>query len=104
MDNLKSVIALLIRGKYKYIYASARRRFIFYFARNYFNSQMARRKGRCEAGGHCCKIALPWCRHLKDVKCFSYNNQPFFCRVFPIDEKDKELSGVSRLCSYYFEE
>ena len=103
MNNLQAVILLLERGKYKLIYASLRRRFIFYFARRYFKAQMASRKGACLGTGHCCQIALPWCGHFKDGRCGIYSGQPFFCKVFPIDEKDKELSHVKGVCGYYFE-
>lgn len=99
----RNIFKLIINAKFKYIYGSIRRRFIFYFARDYFNNQMLKRKGTCSLGGHCCKITLPWCPYLENGRCSVYDKQPFFCKIFPIDEKDKELSDVKELCGYYFE-
>lgn len=87
----------------KYIYAGLRRRSIYYFRKEYFNRQMSRRRNKCSVAGHCCKKTIPWCRHLIDGKCGAYEHQPLFCRIFPIDEKDIELSDVKGVCEYYFE-
>ncbi len=103
VNSIKNVFILILNCKLKYIYASIRRRFIFYFARGYFNAQMSRRRGACSLAGHCCQITLPLCPYLENGRCSIYDKQPFFCKVFPIDEKDKELSDVKELCGYYFD-
>jgi hypothetical protein len=36
--------------------------------------------------------------------CQIYGRQPFFCRIFPIDKKDKDMSRVSGVCGYKWEE
>ena len=108
MRTAASKIMIFLRlagnGRFKYIYASMRRRFIFYFRKGYFNNQMAKRKGSCASVGHCCQITMAWCQYLDNGKCLIYDRQPFFCRIFPIDEKDKRLSGAAKSCGYYFEE
>lgn len=87
----------------KYFYSSLRRRFIYYFKREYYNRKLAKRKGRCLGEAHCCLLAVPWCPFLRETKCRLYARQPFFCRIFPIDEKDQELNGIKGVCGYYFE-
>jgi hypothetical protein len=94
---------LLSEGKIKYLYASFRRRFIFYFNQSYFRQQITRRKGNCSGSGHCCAKTMPWCVYSKDHKCVVYEKQPFFCKIFPIDEKDIELSDVKGICGYRFD-
>lgn len=65
---------------------------------------MSKKKGSCFQGAaHCCKILLPHCPYLKNGRCAVYDKQPLFCKIFPIDEKDKELNDVRELCSYYFQ-
>ncbi len=88
--------------KLKYIYAGLRRRFIYYFKREYFNRQLAKRAGECSGLGHCCKLTRSWCPYLKGSVCVKYGSQPFFCKIFPIDEKDKELSDAVNVCTYHF--
>ncbi|MFA4992231.1 MAG: hypothetical protein WC569_06595 [Candidatus Omnitrophota bacterium] len=80
-----------------------RHRWLVYFRPRYTIVSLLRRKGQCKACGLCCFLNTPGCRHLKDGNCALYASQPFFCRVFPIDEKDKEMSGVSGECGYYWE-
>jgi hypothetical protein len=104
MNVINNFLRLLFLGKFRYIYAGLRRRFYCYFGRRYVDAQLSRRRGACSKAGHCCKVALPWCEYLINGKCSVYDKQPFFCRIFPIDEKDKELSGVKGVCGYYFKE
>ena len=103
VNSIKAFFGLIAGLRLKYVYASIRRRFIFYFVRSYFNKQMSRRKGNCFMEGHCCKTTIPSCPYFTGSKCALENKQPFFCKVFPIDEKDKELSDVKELCGYYFD-
>ena len=88
---------------FRYVYAGIRRRVIFYFCKGYFNRQLARRRGACNQEGACCKLTIPWCPHLEDNVCRIYSVQPLFCRIFPVDVKDLELSGVQGVCAYTFE-
>jgi Fe-S-cluster containining protein len=104
MNGINNLFRLLFNGKPGYIWAGLRRRFLYYFRRGYVASQLARRRGACSREGHCCRLTLPWCVHFKNGRCSIYDKQPFFCRIFPIDEKDKELSSVRGLCNYYFEQ
>ncbi|MBP7216491.1 MAG: hypothetical protein KBA46_04315 [Candidatus Omnitrophica bacterium] len=100
IDNL---VRLVIRGKFAYLYAGARRRYLYYFHRGYVLKQLTLRKGACNQRGDCCRLTLPWCKHLtKDGKCAAYQKQPLFCKLFPIDEKDQKLSGVGTRCAYFF--
>jgi Fe-S-cluster containining protein len=100
---LKSIILSISKGKLKYIYAGIRRRLIFYFAKRYFQRQIARRRGACSKAGHCCQATMPWCVYFKENTCIVYKQQPLFCRIFPVDERDQELSDVKTVCGYYFE-
>ena len=104
--KIETFLKLIIRRKYKYLYAGVRRRFIFYFNKSYLNSQLSKRKGGCAVClpyRKCCKMTIPWCPYLEDEKCSIYDRQPFFCKIFPIDEKDIELNDVKGLCTYYFD-
>jgi Fe-S-cluster containining protein len=103
-NGINNLFRLLIKGKTGYIYAGLRRRYLYYFRRGYVDVQLSRRKGACSVKGHCCRKTLPWCEYLIDEKCSIYDKQPLFCRIFPIDEKDKELSQVKETCGYHFED
>ena len=102
--KIKAFFMLILRGKFRYLYAGLRRRALFYCARRYVDNQLRMRKGVCSSAGHCCKMTLPWCRYFKAGVCSVYDKQPFFCKIFPIDEKDKDLSDVKEVCGYYFKE
>jgi hypothetical protein len=80
-----------------------RHRYLVYFRPHYTIRSLLNRKGECKKCGFCCFLNRPWCRYFKDNKCQVYNKQPFFCKIFPIDEKDKEMSGVSGVCGYKWE-
>ena len=107
MNSLVLRCGLLLRmafsARFVYIYAGLRRRVIFYFLKGYLNRQSVLRKGRCNQEGACCKLTIPWCPHLEGSACRIYESQPLFCRIFPVDAKDLELSGVKGMCAYYFE-
>ena len=107
MRTLGSRCGLLFRmvlnSRFIHIYAGLRRRVIFYLRPGYFKRQLAGRKGACNQEGACCKLTIPWCPHLDGSACRIYSAQPLFCRVFPIDEKDLELSDVKGVCAYSFE-
>jgi Fe-S-cluster containining protein len=102
-NYLKAALRLIISAKFKYIYAGIRRRFIFYFRRKYLNAQISKRKGQCSRLGHCCEKTFSWCQYFKHGLCSIYDRQPLFCRIFPIDKKDIELSDMQGSCNYYFD-
>lgn len=106
MNSLALRCGLLLRmafsSRFAYIYSGLRRRAIFYLRPGYFKRQMGLRKGSCNQEGACCKLTIPWCPHLEGSACRIYANQPLFCRIFPVDEKDIELSGMKGRCAYYF--
>ena len=83
--------------------SSIRRRYLWYFNRAYVEKMLAKRKGSCkDCGGYCCSHTRI-CRNLKNGKCSVYKTSiPFFCKVFPIDEKDIELACVKDKCKYYW--
>ena len=85
------------------LYSGFRHRFLVLFRPRYVITSLLKRKGRCLGEGHCCLINKPWCRYFNDGKCQIYVRQPFFCEIFPIDEKDKKMSGVNKGCGYYWD-
>ncbi len=85
------------------LYSGFRRRFLVFFRPRYVIRSLLNRKGDCERCGCCCLLNKSWCFDFKDNKCQIYERQPFFCRIFPIDQKDKEASGVSEECGYWWE-
>lgn len=93
---------LVVTGKFAYLYASLRRRLLYWFRRDYVERQRKGRTGVCLGQGHCCARTMPWCAYFGAGKCRVYDRQPLFCRIFPIDRKDQQLSGVSGVCAYRF--
>lgn len=85
------------------IFSGLRHRWLVYFRPRYTIDSLLRRKGQCKSCGRCDTLNTPWCRYFKDNKCQVYERQPFFCKIFPIDPKDKELSGVGEACGYWWE-
>lgn len=83
-----------------------RMRYLWYFRRDYLEDSMKRRKGYCERSckGLCCKINVPKCHYLRKEKCTLYKDQPFYCKLFPVDERDKYLGDVQEECTYYWED
>jgi len=87
------------------LYASFRRRFLFYFRRNYVLSSISKRKGNCDdCKITCCELTRPGCPFFKNNKCLIYEKMPKFCKLFPIDHKDVILSGMEGICKYYWVE
>jgi len=81
-----------------------RHRLLVYFRPRYTIDSLLKRKGKCQACGQCCLLNKPWCRYFKEGKCQVYDQQPFFCKIFPIDEKDKDMSGVAEKCGCYWDQ
>lgn len=94
---------MILNSGFRHIYSGLRRRVIFYLRPGYFKRQIGLRKGSCNQEGACCKLTIPWCPYLDGSACRIYVNQPLFCRIFPVDEKDIELSGMKGVCAYTFE-
>ena len=100
MNRVYIFARLVCAGKFAYLYASLRHRVLYVFRRGYVEERLKTRVGSCAGQGHCCARTMPWCRHFEAGRCRVYDNQPLFCRMFPIDEKDQELSGVKGVCGY----
>ena|SRR3989338_6336179 len=79
-----------------------RHRWLIFFRPIYSISSLLKRKGECKSCGTCCSLNIDWCRHFNNGKCKIYDQQPFFCKIFPIDEKDKDMSGVTKECGYHW--
>ncbi|OGX21806.1 MAG: hypothetical protein A2Y00_00920 [Omnitrophica WOR_2 bacterium GWF2_43_52] len=94
---------MIVNSGFRYVYAGLRRRVIFYFCKGYFNRQLTRRRGACNQEGACCKQTIPCCPHLRGNACSIYSAQPLFCKIFPVDLKDLELSDVKGVCAYSFD-
>lgn len=91
-DKRISLFRILVSG--------LRHRYLVYFRPRYTIESLLKRKNGCKSCGRCCQLNMYWCRYFVDGKCEIYDRQPFFCRIFPIDEKDKRMSGVSDSCGY----
>lgn len=85
------------------LYPSLRRRVFYYFRREVMERSLAARQGSCEGcGGQCC-LRTRRCPFLRDGLCSRYDEGIFtFCKIFPIDPQDIELSGVADVCRYYW--
>jgi hypothetical protein len=94
---------LLRQRKFRYLYAGARRRFLFHCRPAYVIDQLLKRKGACNKKACCCARTSPSCVFFKEKKCALYDDMPFYCKIFPIDTKDKELSDVADACEYYWD-
>lgn len=81
-----------------------RHRWLVYFRPHYTILSLLNRKGKCLACGRCCFLNKSWCRYFYNNKCQIYKKQPFFCRIFPIDEKDKQMSEITEVCGYYWDD
>ncbi len=64
----------------------------------YVMVQLSTRKGSCKSCG-CCKVQK--CKYEKDNRCTIYHKRPFFCKIYPIDEKDKTPFGKKN-CGFYW--
>ncbi|MFC1631556.1 hypothetical protein ACFL1I_04030 [Candidatus Omnitrophota bacterium] len=87
----------------KVVYSALRHRFLVFCRPRYVISSLFKRKGECRGCGMCCALNTPWCRQIKDNHCEIYQRQPFFCKIFPIDKKDQELSNAKDECGYFWE-
>ena len=86
----------LISSIYRYI----RRYYLIFFRKKYVEESIKNRKGHCKKCGCCgsisCKYFIKSSNH-----CLKYPNYPLICKLYPIDEKDKnEFSKIH--CGFYW--
>ena len=84
------------------IYRQVRRHCLWHFRKKYVLESMSKRKGKCKVCGCCEEIE---CKYSdgETSKCIIYDIRPLFCRLYPIDEKDKSEYGKIH-CGFYWEE
>lgn len=74
-----------------------RRWFLIIFRPYYVMSSLSQRRGFCSDCG-CCNT---WCKYFSDDNhCSRWKNLPFTCKLFPIDERDKEK--VRDMCTFFW--
>ncbi len=106
-DNIRSgglgkIMMKLFKIKF-YLLPSIRRRYLYYFRKHYVEKMLKRRRGNCDGCEGVCCLRTRKCPLLKNGKCRLYKKRmPLFCKIFPIDKKDIELSDVSDVCQYYW--
>ena len=93
------------------LYMVARRWFLVTFKPRYvMRKQSARRSikvsGQCEDCDCCERVARGICKHFTpNRKCavmMKTGKLPFWCDLFPLDEKDQKLMGVKDSCNFYW--
>jgi hypothetical protein len=88
-----------------------RRFFLFVFNKNYVETSISGRQGKCRRCGACCRLVLHQCVYLavgEDGKSACSKYQSFRmpnCKIFPVDCRDiKDRDLISDApCGYYFE-
>lgn len=93
--------------KIKLFYLALRRRFLFLFRKKYVQESVTLRKGGCRRCPCCHTPGLfskkNHCQYLKGQSCLLFDAKlPLFCKLYPIDEKDKTPFGKTH-CGYYWE-
>lgn len=92
----------------KHLYNALRKIYLVWFKNNYVKRSLSTRKGNCLACGTCCRQTVPYCPFLTlDNKCRLYkwfNWLPKYCKIFPVDEVDQDLSDIRGKCGYYWEQ
>ena len=90
------------------VYARLRREFLISFKPRYVLKQLQERKGKCNACSCCsCLNLTPFSCSFFDKKtntCKTWNNLPVSCYVFPLDEKEIELTKKVKSfnCGFYW--
>lgn len=89
------------------ILRNLRRLYLILFRKDYVLKQLNTRKGHCLRHG-CCdlsffhKIISNSCLDKKDrTKCLLWEDLPYICKVYPIDEKDKH-PDTKGYCGFYW--
>ena len=76
-----------------------RRCFLIVFRPYYVMKSLSQRKGMCKDCG-CCVERV--CRYYRVCGCSRWNNLPFICKLYPIDEADKNEHSKKN-CGFYWE-
>lgn len=91
----------------KIIYRIVRRYFLIIFCPFYVLNQVISRKGHCKHCG-CCRhiFIVPTCFDKENNICKvwkykGYDYLPIICKIYPIDEKDKNENYKE--CNFYWE-
>ena len=81
-----------------------RKRYLFLFRKKYVIKSLNNRKGECKQCGTCCRTMI-LCPHLKEDSCTIYQDGDLskFCKLYPLDKADQNLSGTVGKCGYYWE-
>ncbi|MBM3295580.1 MAG: hypothetical protein FJY82_13825 [Candidatus Aminicenantes bacterium] len=88
----------------KSLLSSLRRRYLYYFRRDYVDSQIRSRRGDCQGCGAACCLRTRKCFYVKDGKCSIYATHiPRFCKIFPVDPLDIRLASVEDVCQFHWE-
>lgn len=88
-----------------------RRELIVSFDMDYFDRQIAKRKGKCHykiCNAKCCGD----CKYLNHNNnmldfygCSVYNNRPYFCQAhFPVDDFELKWFHLEKDCGFYWED
>lgn len=89
------------------IWRLVRRWFYLTFRRKYVLRQVAGRKGVCGRHGCCDLSMLAKYRKCIDpddrTKCLKWDDQPFACRMYPFDEKDKHPATLE-YCDFHWDD
>jgi len=89
----------------KSIYSSIRRVGLIIFKPMYIKKQLKNRRGSCkDCKPSCCFITRPFCPFLKKNGLCKIYNRFILCYIFPIDEKDIELAGLTKKCKFHWVE
>jgi hypothetical protein len=94
-----------ITGLWRYV----RRRLYCTFRKGYVEESLMKRKGTCQMHG-CCHVAFIPCKHYnrEQGKCVLWRDggfeaMPYYCQIYPFDEKDK--TKLSRkICDFHWDE
>ncbi len=106
LEDFKEFLVQVLRGNKRIrlvnIPRYVRRLYLWHFRRDYIYKSIAERKGECRSCG-CCVDRATSCKHYDKVRklCGIWNGIPLFCKLYPIDEKDKKEFS-KKYCGYYW--
>ena len=81
---------------FKQVKRHLRRWFLVIFRPFYVMESLSQRRGQCNHCG-CC----PQCKYQKGNDCLKWKNLPFICKLYPIDEEDKNEISKTERCFYW---